>query len=193
MLNYRKFKTSLIHLTLFLSTSLALTLPRKVDAQVVINGRLIQGQELAALEYQARTKLPPGNYHIDQNAGLMVYDGPSGQAIINLYNGQFVSHGANGLQFGNINQISGTNNNISSGRYNSPTIGNPYPQLGAYPGPMTDNQMQQHIEQDWQQYTDRQHDIQRDFQDYNTIQQDIDYYNIQDSYSTPDFNYSPDY
>ncbi len=114
MLNYHKLKTSLIHLTLFLSASLSLTLPSKVAAQVVINGRLIQGQELAALEYQAGTKLPPGNYQIEMSTGLMIYQGATGQAIINLYTGEFVSHGQNGLQSGNLNQGSGNSYNPSS-------------------------------------------------------------------------------
>ena len=115
MLNYRKFKTSLIHLTLFLSTSLSLTLPRKVDAQVVINGYLVQGQELAALEHQAGTKFPPGNYQIDMNTGRMVYQGPMGYMEGNIYTGQYVGQGPNGYEQGNIYNGAASGNSSSRG------------------------------------------------------------------------------
>ena len=103
MLTSRKFKTSLIHLTLLISTSLSLGLPRKVAAQVVyVDGRLIQGQELAAFKQQAGNQLAPGTYHINTNTGLMSYEGPIGQGVVNLHTGQYEAYGPSGYEQGNI-------------------------------------------------------------------------------------------
>ena len=116
MFNYRKFKTSLIYISLLLSTSLSLTLPRKVAAQVVyVDGRLIQGQELAAFERQAGNKFAPGTYHIDTNTGLMNYQGPMGQAVLNLRTGQYAGYGPNGYEEGNIYQNAASGNPSSGG------------------------------------------------------------------------------
>lgn len=105
MLDSRKLKTSLIHLTLLLSTSLSLSLPRKVAAQVVfVDGRLLQGQELAAFKQRGGNQLPPGNYQINTNTGLMNYEGPMGQAVFNLHTGQYVGYGPYGYEEGNIYQ-----------------------------------------------------------------------------------------
>ena len=105
MFNYRKFKKSLIYLSLLLSTCLPLTLSRKVSAQVVfVDGRLIQGQELAAFEQRAGNKFPPGTYHIDTNTGLMNYEGPLGKAVVNLHTGQYAGYGPYGYEEGNIYQ-----------------------------------------------------------------------------------------
>ena len=153
-------KINLIYLTLFLSTLLSFASPRKANAQVVINGYLFKGQELAALENQAGSKFPPGNYQINFYTGDWVYQGPYGQHQGNIYQNQTAPS-------------------------NPQSVNHPY--VGVYDPWSNQNQQQLHIEQDWQNYIQQQQDIQRDFQDYTTQQQDIDYYNMQDFNYSPDY------
>lgn len=44
-------------------------------AQVVINGYLVQGNELAQLEYLVGGAIPPGRYWLDVNTGDWGYEG----------------------------------------------------------------------------------------------------------------------
>lgn len=61
---------SLSVLTLLFSFSI----PNQLKAQVVINGQLIQGQELATLEYYLG-HIPAGRYWLDTNTGYWGYEG----------------------------------------------------------------------------------------------------------------------
>lgn len=61
---------------LFLSVLLSFAAPSKAQAQVVINGYLYQGQELAELEYYLGS-IPPGRYWLDVNTGYWGYEGDS--------------------------------------------------------------------------------------------------------------------
>ena len=80
MLKDKKIKINLIYLTLLLSTLLSFTLPRKANAQVVMNGYSYQGQELATLKYLSAIgyylgPITPGRYWLDVNTGNWGYEG----------------------------------------------------------------------------------------------------------------------
>ncbi|QKD82582.1 hypothetical protein HPC62_10660 [Thermoleptolyngbya sichuanensis A183] len=66
-------KKTLITLAISLISLLG-PLNMTATAQVVINGQLVQGQELALLEYLMGTRIPAGRYWLDQN-GNWGYEG----------------------------------------------------------------------------------------------------------------------
>jgi hypothetical protein len=54
---------------------MALSFPRSVTAQVIINGQLIQGQALAELEAIVGSPVPAGRYWLNLNTGDWGYEG----------------------------------------------------------------------------------------------------------------------
>ena len=55
--------------TLFLTSSLISLMPLKAQAQVFINGELIQGQELQNFQTLLGTEVASGRYWIDSETG----------------------------------------------------------------------------------------------------------------------------
>ena len=61
---------------LFLPMLLSFAAPSEAEAQVYINGYLLQGQELAELESYLGS-IPPGRYWLDTDTGNWSYEGDS--------------------------------------------------------------------------------------------------------------------
>ncbi|MGV2828111.1 hypothetical protein [Myxosarcina sp. GI1(2024)] len=60
---------------LFLTSSLIGLMPLKAQAQVFINGELIQGQELQNFQTLVGYEVPSGRYWIDSDTGYWGYEG----------------------------------------------------------------------------------------------------------------------
>ncbi|MGB5710286.1 MAG: hypothetical protein WBM44_05175 [Waterburya sp.] len=69
---------------LVFTTSLISLMPLKAQAQVFINGELIQGQELQNLQMLLDNQIPSGRYWLDSDTGNWGYEGNS-QVQGNLY------------------------------------------------------------------------------------------------------------
>lgn len=69
----KKSITNILSLSVF-TLLLSFSFPNQLKAQVVINGQLIQGQELATLEYYLG-HIPAGRYWLDTNTGYWGYEG----------------------------------------------------------------------------------------------------------------------
>ena len=70
--------------TLFITSSLISLMPLKAQAQVFINGELIQGQELQNFQTLLSSEVPSGRYWIDSETGYWGYEGNS-QTQGNIY------------------------------------------------------------------------------------------------------------
>ncbi len=88
--------------TLLLTSSLISLMPLKAQAQVFINGELIQGQELQNFQTLLGTEVPSGRYWIDSETGYWGYEGNSqiqGNVYLQIQQNLSQASGGNGRQY----------------------------------------------------------------------------------------------